>query len=207
MAALLVWMVAFSSVFGVGTVSVQGNHGLTAARIRAAAAIEDGTPLVRLDTAAVARRVEKLPGVASASVQTSFPSTVLITVNERVAVGVVKLADGYALVDATGDQFKTASTRPRALPLFVVPPGTDARTTGGAVATVASALPAPVRAKVASIQALDPNAITVLLSDGRVVQWGSAARSADKARVLPTLLERNGVSQVDVTDPDLPFTR
>jgi cell division protein FtsQ len=60
---------------------------------------------------------------------------------------------------------------------------------------------------VRSIEALDPNAITLVLTRQRVVSWGSAQRSADKARVLPALLARSGVQHVDVTNPDLPFTR
>ena len=206
-AAIGVWLVAFSSVFGVRTVEVRGAREVTADQVRAAAKIAGGTPLVRLDTDAIRTRVEALPDVASAQVTTSFPSTVTITVTERVAVGVVQsTAGGFMLVDRTGDQFRHADARPKHLPLFVVPNGTDARTTGGAVATVASALPARVRARISSIQALDPNAITLLMNNGRVVRWGSAARSADKARILPALLRQPG-SQIDVTDPDQPFLR
>jgi cell division protein FtsQ len=113
---------------------------------------------------------------------------------------------GFMLVDKTGDQFRHVDTRPKHLPLFVVPSGTDARTTGGAVATVAAALPERVRARIASIQALDPQAITLLMHNGRVVRWGSSDRNADKARILPALLQQHG-SQLDVTDPDQPFLR
>lgn len=204
--AVLIWLVAFSSVFGVKTVTVRGTHTLTADQVRAVAKIADGTPLVRLDKAGVERRLESLPDLASATIGTSFPSTVVITVTERVAIGYVKQGGGFALVDRTGDQFRTTGSAPRNLPLFVVPSGSDSRTTGGAVATVASALPSDIRAKVNSIQALDPESITLLLTDQRVVQWGSADRSADKARILPALLERPG-SQFDVTDPDQPFAR
>ena len=162
---------------------------------------------MRLDTDAIRTRVEALPDVASAQVTTSFPSTVTITVTEREGLGVVQSpAGGFMLVDRTGDQFRHLDARPKHLPLFVVPNGTDAQTTGGAVATVAAALPARVRARIASIQALDPNAITLLMHNGRVVRWGSAVRSADKARILPALLGRPG-SQIDVTDPDQPFLR
>ena len=200
------WLVAFSPVFGVRTVTVRGTHLVTVGQVEAAAAIKHGTPLLRLDTAAVARRVEQLPEVDSAQVDTSFPSTVVITVTERVPVGYVKHGNGAVLVDASGDQYRTVSSVPKDLPLFVVPSGSDARTTGGAVATVAAALPSRIRAKVESIQALDPQAITLLLTDHRVVQWGSADRSAEKARVLAALLPR-AVQQIDVTDPDQPFTR
>jgi cell division protein FtsQ len=59
---------------------------------------------------------------------------------------------------------------------------------------------------VRSIEALNPSAITLVLTEGRVVQWGSASRTAEKARLLPTLL-KHGSSQIDVTNPDQPFTR
>jgi cell division protein FtsQ len=204
--AVLAWLVAFSSVFGVRTIRVNGTHVLTVAAVRNAAHIEHGTPLIRLDTAAVARRVEALPDVASASVSVSYPSTVVITVRERLPVGYVETGGAYRLVDRTGDQYRRVGTRPRLLPKFVVPSGVSARTTGGAVATVAADLPAALLRRVASIQALDPAAITLVLTDGRIVRWGSVERSADKARILPTLLSRPG-RQFDVTDPDQPFAR
>jgi cell division protein FtsQ len=75
------------------------------------------------------------------------------------------------------------------------------------VAVVAAALPVAVRADVRSIEALDRQAITLVLTRGRTVAWGSPARSADKARVLPVLLARKHVAYVDVTNPDQPFTR
>ena len=204
--AVVTWLVAFSSVFGVGTVTVRGVHTLDASAVRAAARINDGTPLVRLDTDAVRTRVEALPDVASATVTTSFPSTVVITVTERAPVGVVHTGSHFRLVDRTGDQFRTVAKRPAHLPLFVVPKGANARGTGRAVATVAGALNARLRGRISSIQALDPQAITLLLTNGRVVRWGSEARSAQKARILPALLRQSG-TQFDLTNPDQPFSR
>jgi cell division protein FtsQ len=205
--ALIVWLVAFSSLFGVRTVKVAGLQNLTSAQVIAAAGMSHGTPLVRLDVGAVQRRVEAMPDVASAHVSTSFPSTVSITVTERVAVGAIKVGGGYVLVDKTGDQYRTTTARPAGLPLFVVPPGTSSKTTGGAVATVAVALGAPLRAQVNSIQALDPQAITVLMANGTVVAWGSADQSTLKARIVVALLAHSGQHQIDVSDPSAPFTR
>jgi cell division protein FtsQ len=204
--ALATWLIAFSSVFGVHTVSVRGVHALTADQVRTVADIATGTPLVRLDTDAIRRRVEALPDVAAATVTTSLPSTVVITVRERVAVGVVQAAGGYLLVDRTGDQFRPVALRPPRLPLFVVSQGSGARATGSAVAAVAGALPSSLRGRIASVQALDPSTVTLLMKDGRVVRWGSATRDAAKARVLPALLRLPG-TQFDVTDPDQPFSR
>ena len=206
LAGFATWLVGFSSVFGVHTVVVTGERRLTEQQVLAAAKVGSGTPLLQLDTAAIRSRVEALPDIASATVTTSFPSTVRISVTERVPVGVVKRGGQYALVDRTGDQFRTTKARPEHLPLLVVPQGTDARTTGGAVATVAAALPTRLLARIESVQALDPRAITLVLHDGRVVQWGDADRSGLKAKVLLALVSRPS-TQIDVSDPEQPVTR
>lgn len=195
------WIVAFSPMLGVNIVTVHGTRLLTIAQVREAAAIKHGTPLVRLDTAAVTRRVEALPQVASATVRTDYPSTVVITVTERVAVGYLTLGPKYVLVDKTGAQYRTVTAKPRSLPLFVVPAGPNAKATGQAIATVAASLTRVLRAQVASIEAFDPTAITLLLNDHRVVRWGSEDRSADKARVLPLLLRQPGTT-FDLTNPN-----
>lgn len=201
LAVLTVWIVAFSSILGAKTITVRGNRHVTADQVRTAAAISTGAPLVRLDTTSVARRVEALPAVAEATVRTDYPSTVIITVTERTAVGYVAAGHSYRLVDRTGDQYRTERAKPHGLPLFVVPTGAQAKGTGQAVATVAAALSAKLLAHVTSVQAFDPTAITLRLDDGRLVRWGSAARSADKARILPVLLHQPGTT-FDLTDPD-----
>ncbi len=206
LAAIATYVVAFSPAFATRTVTVRGATGTLAAQVMRVAAVDRSTPLLRLDTAAVAVRVRTIAEIAAAQVSTSFPSTVEITVSRRVAVGVVSEGSGYLLVDRTGIQYATVRTRPTGLPLFVVPSGESARASSAAVATVAAALPGRLRGRIVSIQALDPSAITLLLQNGRIVRWGSAARSGLKARILPTLLTQDG-SQFDVTDPGRPFSR
>jgi cell division protein FtsQ len=204
---LAAWLVAFSPVLGVRTVTVRGTHLLSADAVRAAAAVHRGSPLIRLDTAAVAHRVEHLPEVGAVSVRVSYPGTVVITVAERVAVGYLPATGGrFVLVDRGGAQFRTVAARPAGLPLFDVPSGSQAVGTGRAVADVAAALSPTIRHRLASIQALDPGSVTLVLTDGRVVRWGSDDRNADKARVLAALLTQPG-TQFDISDPDLPVAR
>lgn len=206
LAVLVTWLIAFSSVFGVRHVEVRGVSVLTADQVRAAADISNGTPLVRVDTNAITERVEQLPEVESAQVSTSFPSTVVITVEERVAVGYVRRGGQVHLVDHTGALFRTVDSPPAELPHFVLPTGDQQRDTAAAVAAVAGALPRTLLGQVRSIQALDPTAITLVLTRQRQVRWGSAERTAEKAQLLPALLRRP-VGYVDLTNPDQPFTR
>lgn len=206
---LVVYLVAFSPVFGVSTVKVSGLKTLTQSQVLAAADVPHGRPLARLDTAAIQRRVETLPAVAVADVSTSWPGTVEITVTERVPVAFVQVGSDYRLVDSHGQLYDERTHRPAALPLLVLPTGGDGsktyRSTYAAAATVAASLPASLRPKVASVQALSADSISLLMNDNRVVRWGSSDRNADKARVLAVLLGQPG-TQIDVTDPDMPFT-
>ncbi len=202
--ALVVWLLFFSSVFAAKTVKLTGVEAGDRAAVLKAAAVDQSVPLLRQDTDGIRSRVEALPYVASASVHISFPSTLVIDVTPRIAVGYLKTDDGYALVDKTGKQFRTRATAPGNVPKFVLPTGATARSAGAAVAEVAQSLSTTMLATVASIEALDPNAITVLLRDSRVIHWGSAADSAQKAAVLPALLAQKG-SVYDVSNPDQVF--
>jgi cell division protein FtsQ len=203
---IAVWVVAFSSLLGVRTVVVSGTHSVTADQVRSAAAIGHGAPLIRLDTAAVRVRVESIPDVASASVSVSYPSTVRIAITERVAVGYVPVGNNIALVDKSGVQYRELATPPTGLPRFTLPTGAQAQPSGHAVAVVAGALGAPLLAKLATIGANDPQSITLVLRDGRIVTWGSADRSAAKAKLLTALLTRPG-TRIDVSNPDVVVVR
>jgi len=208
---LLVWLLAFSPVFGVHSVKITGLHALTKDEVTAAASVPHNRPLLRLNTNAVRTRVAALPEVASVSVHTSWPNSVTIAITEREPVGYVSSGTGFGLVDKTGKQYATVQTRPRTYPHLRLAPGDDvhARATDAAIAAVATSLPPTVRAKVDSISALDANSVELTLDDGRSVRWGSAERTADKARVLAALVNQKAtrnVGTIDVTDPDLPYT-
>jgi cell division protein FtsQ len=205
--AAVIWAVGFSSLLGVRNVEVQGSFRyLTAAQVEQAAAVPHGRPLLRLDTANIVRRVQRLPDVAAATVRVSYPSTVVVAVAERVGVGYVQDDTGVHLVDHTGLLFRSVAAPPPTLPRFQLAAGPRTQAAAAAAATTAAALPQTVLAKLATIQADDPNGISLLLRDQRVVRWGSADRSSDKARVLVALLGQPG-TVLDVSNPDLVYAR
>jgi cell division septal protein FtsQ len=72
-----------SPQFAVKGVEVRGVSRLGAERVAAAAAIEPGTPLWRVDPAAVAARVEALSEIRRADVIRELPDRVTILVEER----------------------------------------------------------------------------------------------------------------------------
>jgi cell division protein FtsQ len=202
--AVLVWLLAFSSVFSARNVTVHGTSALSTNEVIAAARVPRGTPLLRLDTGAIRSRVLALADVADAQVSTSWPDSVLITVTERTPVGYVRQGSDYVLVDITGKGFHTMPAQPTGLPLLDFAAGQSSA--AGAVAAVAAALPADVQAQVATISALDADSVVLVLTDQRTVRWGSAQRNADKVRVLAALLGQPGKT-IDLTDPDMPYTQ
>ncbi|MDQ2838165.1 MAG: FtsQ-type POTRA domain-containing protein [Actinomycetota bacterium] len=200
---LLVWLVAFSSVLGVRSVTVSGTKLVSEAQIEKAAAIAPGTPLARLDTAAVRARVAAIPEVRTVTVSTSYPSSVRIEVTERVAVGYRSGPDGTELVDASNVAFRTVAKPPAGLPQLEVSTDQDR---AAAAAEVAGSLTPALARKIALISAPSTESVTLKLVDGRTVLWGGVDRSADKARLLPALMGQPG-SYFDVSDPSSVISR
>jgi cell division protein FtsQ len=202
-ALFAIWLVAFSSVFGVRTVTVTGTELVTAEQVRSAAAIPSGSPLARLDTNAIRARIAAISEVRTVTVSTSYPSTVTITVTERVAVGYRSGPDGASLVDASNVQFRTTAKPPAGLPRLQlsVDPAASAATS-----VVAAALPATLARKISLISAATTESVTLALTDGRTVLWGGTDRDADKARLLPVLLSQPG-RYFDVSDPSSVISR
>jgi len=80
--ALLYWL-STSPRLAITEVEVRGLGGLSEAEVRAAAGILAGENLFRLDTEAVARRVERLPRIKRVQVLRSFPNRVTLLIEER----------------------------------------------------------------------------------------------------------------------------
>ena len=199
--ALLVWLVAFSSVLGVRTVNVEGARTLTPEQVRAAAGIRAGAPLARLDLDAVDHRLSAVAPIRTVSVSRSYPATVTIRITERVPIG-YRPVGGQAggevvLVDPDNVAFRTVNSAPRGLPRLVVP---ASGAPSDAAAAVAGALPATILKSLGSISAPSQESVTLTLRDGRIVLWGGTDRSADKARLLTALLGQPG-RYFDLSDP------
>lgn len=200
-----VWLVFFSSVMTVRGVDVSGNTTLSAVRIEAAADAPVGRPLARVDLAAIKARVEAIPAVRSASVSRSWPHTVHVQVVERTPVAVVNRGSGLQAVDGDGVLFGRYATQPADLPLVRTSADVKADALAEAARVVAS-LRSDIASRVDYIDVQTIDRIQLRLDDGRVVVWGSAANSSQKAEVLAVLLQQKA-KQIDVSVPGRPTTR
>ncbi len=198
----LAWVLLASSWLGVDEVEVVGLERLQAPAVVQAAAVADGTPLARVDTGAVERRVAGLAPVAHVAVRRTWPGTLTVEVTERTPVGGV-LEDGrYTLVDAEGVAFATEAALPAgAVRLQVLEPGPEDPSTLASL-EVYAAIPAELRKRVRIVRATSASSVVLRLADGRQVVWGRPGDTDVKAAAALALLGKPGTS-FDVSAGDV----
>ena len=169
-----------------------------------AAGIAPGTPLIRINTAAVARRVEQITQIQSAQVSRDWPDSVVIAIRERTPALAVASGGGYALIDRFGVVVGHVARRPPADgPAGLGPgrPGFAARQPGNSGGSDRAApASAAVRGLVRAVAAPSANAVTLDLQRGITVLWGGTDRPAAKAAEL-TILMRTKASFYDLGRP------
>lgn len=206
---LLIGYVAlyFLPVFSVRDVSVQGAHSIAVDDIRERAEVAPGTPLLQVDTHAVARRVAGIPRVDEVTVRRDYPSGLRIELVERTALVVVDVDGTQHLVDGQGIDFGPGEP----------PPGTPELTVGD---EARSELPSVVRdlagvfeevrgttgREIASVEVETPASIVLHLVDGPMVEWGAAGRDHEKAVALEMVLSQPA-DVWNVSNPALPASR
>lgn len=195
----------FTPVMSARNVAVVGLDAIPEEQVIDAAAVAPGTPLLQVDTDSVAERVAMIRRVASARVQRQYPSTLRITVVERVPVVVKDYPDGPHLFDRDGVDFATEVPPPGVPYLDTETPGPNDPPTQAALQVMTS-LPPDVAAQIARISAPSVAAITLKLIDGREVVWGTTDRTEEKALTLAALLTQPG-HIYDVSSPDLPTVK
>jgi cell division protein FtsQ len=205
--ALAAWVALGSSMFALRTVTVGGVARVTTGQVLDRAALPQGRSLLLIDPAAVAKRIETLPPVATVKVTRHWPHGLVITVTERRPVAAVAGTSGWQLVDINGVAFATVGSPPPGLiPVHVGEP----MSAGGAddahaALRVYRALPKSLRSQVVQLQAVSPGSVTFQLRNGREVVWGSPTDNARKLAVLRALLARHAV-RYDVSAPGVAVT-
>jgi cell division protein FtsQ len=201
------WALLGSSLLVVKHEDVSGNRLVSSSEVLAAAGVRPGTPLASVNTAAVARRIEQIAQVLTATVSRSWPNTVVIVVHERTPALAVASGGRFALIDGFGVTVRWSRYRPASMPLLRQPPA-RLRGNAGIKAAVAviERLPPRLHKLVLSVSAPSPYAVTLALRGGITVAWGSAQQGTLKAAELAVLL-RTSARYLDVSDPHLAVTQ
>lgn len=203
------WALLGSRLLAVRSVIVTGTHLVTKAEVLKAAGVRLGTPLIRVNTGQIAGRVVTIRQVQSVRVSTSWPDRVVIAVRERTpALAVNAPGGGFDLVDRDGVTVLWAAHRPSRLPLYLTADANDPLPGDpdvAAAAAVLAELPARLKHSVISITAPSQDQVTLNLSNGITVLWGSVSDAPAKAKEL-ALLMRTHARYYDVSAPGTVMT-
>ncbi len=181
------WALLGSSLLVVRSVQAAGTALVPRSEILRAAGIGIGTPLIRVNTGQVARRVEQIAQIQSARVTRNWPDRVTIVVRDRTPALAVAASGRYALVDQSGVVVRWVAKRPPGMPLLADPPaGSTARLRGDAAiraaVTVLRQLPVSLRRRIRAVRAPAADAVTLELRGRIVVLWGGTDRPSGEGR-------------------------
>ena len=211
--AALLAAAVYSPVLALQTVSVSGTRLVAPEQVQSALGPLHGKPLPQISDEDVRGLLGSLVQVKSVSVEARPPSTLAVTVHERVPVALVKQGEKYQLVDVDGVQLATTDDPASAsLPVIDGGAGAIGQDLFRATAAVLGALPADVLAKLSNASAQSVDAVELKLVDGQTIVWGNASEKELKAKVLAALLKapvdpKNPVKVYDVSVPRQPVTR
>lgn len=198
-------------LFGARDVEITGSAHASRAVVIGAAGLGGSPPLVDLSATAIRGRLERLPWVARAAVEISFPTTVHIRLYARTPVAAVSEGGGrYALVDPSGRVLSTGAVRPSGLPLIaaspVPAPGRSLSPRAAELAVVAASMPEKMVHEVEKV-AWGSGGITLALTGSLVAVLGDDTELAAKFEALATVLARvdlSGVHEIALQVPSSP---
>ncbi len=205
MGGLLAFAV-YSPLLALRTVQIEGASRIPPETLVQALDDQVGTPLPLLDLGEVKDKLAAFPLIQSYSTESRPPDTLVVRVVERTPIASVRASGGgYQLVDPAGVVVERADARPEGFPVIDVGEVGIANARFEAAAQVLVALPADFLAQVDVVNATTKDDVSLVLTDGKWVVWGSADESDLKAARLPALIKATAdrdVAEYDVSSPD-----
>ncbi|MEU6675461.1 FtsQ-type POTRA domain-containing protein [Streptomyces sp. NPDC046853] len=211
-----VWLLYGSQWLRVERVTVSGTGILTPEEVREAAAAPIGAPLISVDTDALEDRLrKKLRRIDSVDVERSWPHEIGLKVTERKPVLLIEKGGKFVEVDAKGVRFATVGQAPKGVPLLELTPDRenaasslrrfDSHRLRRESVSVAGALPAAVARDTRTVKVRSYDSISLELSGGRTVAWGSSEMGRTKASTLTALMKAAPKARhFDVSVPTAP---
>ncbi|KDA06326.1 cell division protein [Microbacterium sp. CH12i] len=190
---------AYSPLFAVEKITIVGASTLDLAAVEAALSDQIGTPLALVSDSEIKAALIAFPLIETYALEAKPPHGLTVRIVERTPIGVIESDAGYTLVDAAGVALSTTPTRPEGQPVLRVSGGikSDAFESVG---LVVRSLPVEVRSLVSEVSATTLDDVTLKLSTGLTVVWGSAEDSVMKSQTLSkVLIARPDASSVDVS--------
>ncbi|MDH6237219.1 FtsQ-type POTRA domain-containing protein [Cryobacterium sp. CG_9.6] len=194
---------AYSPLMALRTIDVVGANRVAADRVVDALGEQLGTPLPLIDFTRVKSELATFTLIESYVTESRPPGTLVVRIVEREPIGVIPSSSGFDLVDAAGVRIESSAERPAGFPQIDAPDGVGS---AGFLAAgeVIHALPDSIRGELDSVAAVTTDDVTLTLTGGARVAWGSAEQSELKAVVLGALMVGHPVGSVNEYDVSSP---
>ncbi|MFF8834639.1 cell division protein FtsQ/DivIB [Streptomyces sp. NPDC015130] len=209
----VIWALYGSTWFRVERVKTSGTAVLTPGEVEAVAAVPTGAPLVSVDTDEIEARLRQaFPRIESVEVARSWPHGIGLKVTERKPVLLLEKGTKFIEVDAAGVRFATVGTAVRGVPRLVLDVASspslrrfDADRLLGEAVRVRGELPEQIARNTRVVRVTSYDSVTLELTGGRSVFWGSAEHGPVKAKVLTALMKASPkAGHFDVSAPTAP---
>ncbi len=201
------WL-AHSSLFRVRHVVVVGLRHEGRGAVLAAAGLADQTPLLDVNTAAVAKRLAVFPWIGSVDVTKRWPNTVEIVVHERTPVAVAFDANHtLQYVDATGHDLGPAPLTANLPTLQYLHPEQRSwpfERAGFNAALVASRLPPAFAAQVSVITVNASGSVSLKMTTPVTFILGQPTDLTDKFVSVASVIAHTQLSPGDIVDVRVP---
>jgi len=195
----------YSPLLSLKTIRVEGASRVSAASVRNAVDGQLGRPLALVDFAAITKALGKFPLIRSFVTETVPPDTLVIRIAERAPIATLATSSGFSVVDPAGIVIDSGAERQAGLPLIELGSATKDSPAFVAAVGVLLALPADLLKKVDTVSAQTSDDVTLTLTGGQTVVWGSAEQSVLKAKVLAAVIAVGGTTtKYDVSAPNHP---
>lgn len=192
----VIFLLGYSRAFTAQAVEVSGTRddAMTLTALEHAA-IPQGRPLARVDTAAVEEAVLQDLRVATVDVGRTWPSTVTVDVTLRQPAAVIRrTGEDLALADAGGVIYDSTEKAPKGVPRIYAPSGELAPEPIAGALAARTALPESVLDEINRMTIAKDGQLRIT-TDAYNVSWGGPEEPELKARVLSVLLAQPEVEQ------------
>ncbi|MDQ2853864.1 MAG: FtsQ-type POTRA domain-containing protein [Chloroflexota bacterium] len=143
----------------VATIAWAGERYTEASQLQHALAALDGTPLLMVDAAGLAAKLERLPAIEHARVEAFLPDAVKVTIEEKKAAFIWQTSAVRLLGDADGTLIGQVALQADLAPDLAALPLVDDRRNASRGIIVGDQIEAPTLAAALRLAAIDPRAM------------------------------------------------
>lgn len=214
--AELVYIACASPRLAVREVELRGDPRVVE-QVRARISLPDRANIFRAPTRLLAEQVQTAPAVRKARVSRDFPRRLVVTVERREPIAVIRRGERAMLVDPEGIVFTLRDEWGWGLPELVGPHLAESAVGTHAASAEISSLLSVLRAfstdprlRMTRLTFGGKSDIEVVLDSGPVAQLGGPSQLAAKVRLFAAALEQLGADQIEyinLSDPQAAYWR